>query len=140
MVLVVVLLLQIGWTTAGLVRSMLSQGVHGQFLAPDDHVQVAGALRSAGIRPGDPVASGNRGFNDYWARLARVVIVAEVSGRDGTAILDAEPEARTAAQRVLLAQNVRAVVAYRWPARTGDSGWHPIEGTDYFYYLVPARS
>jgi hypothetical protein len=136
---VAVLLLQVCLTTADVARSLLSEARQGRLFAPDEQAQVAVALRSAGIAPGDAVASGNRGFNAYWAHLARVRIVAEVSGLDGTAILDADPAARTAAQRLLLAQDVRAVVARAWPARTGDPGWQPIDGTDYFYYLVPAR-
>jgi hypothetical protein len=139
-VIVVVLVLQIGWTTSGLARLIVSQVLHGRLLEPDDQAQVAGALRSAGIGPGDAVASGNRGFNDYWARLARVRIIAEVSEREGTAILDADPAARAATQQVLLAQNVRAVIARAWPAQTGDPAWHPIDGTDYFYYLLHDRS
>jgi hypothetical protein len=139
LVMVMVLLLQIGSISAGLARSALSQVLHGRLLEADDQAQVAVALRSAGLGPGDAVASGNRAFNDYWARLARVRIVAEVSGRDGFTILDDDASARTAAQQILLAQHVRAVVAQGWPAQTGDAGWHPIEGTDYFYYLVPDR-
>jgi len=127
-------------TTSDLASSTFAQVVQGDALAADDQAQVANALRSAGIVPGDAVASGDRAFNDYWARLARVRIVAEVSGRDGAAILEADPAARTAAQQLLLAQDVRAVVARGWPAQTGDPGWHPIAGTDYFYYLVPGRS
>jgi hypothetical protein len=135
-VIAVVLVLQIGWTNAGLARSMLAQVLHGRLLDQDDQAQVATALRAAGIGPGDAVASGNRAFNDYWARLARVRIVAEVSERDGAAILDTEPDARAAVQRVLLAQPVRAVVARAWPAQTDAPGWRPIDGTDYFYYLT----
>jgi hypothetical protein len=131
-----VLVLQIGWSASGLARSTLSQVRRGALIATDDQAQVARALRLAGVLAGDPVASGNRGFNDYWARLARVRIIAEVSGRDGAALLDADPTARSAAQQVLLRQDVRAVVARSWPARTGDPGWQPIDGTDYFYYLV----
>jgi hypothetical protein len=102
----------------------------------DEQVNVALALRSAGIQPGDAVATGNRGFNAYWARLARVTLVAEVSGYDGTAVLESDARARAAAQQVLLAQPVRAVVAYSWPAQTADPGWRPVAGTGYFYYLV----
>jgi hypothetical protein len=127
-------------TNSDMAGSTITQIVQGDVLAPDDQAQVANALRSAGIVPGDTVASGDRAFNDYWARLARVRIVAEVSGRDGAAILEADPAARMAAQRLLLAEDVRAVVARAWPAQTGDPGWRPIEGTDYFYYLVPNRS
>jgi hypothetical protein len=117
--------------------SELTQLPQGDLLAPDDHALVATALRSAGIQPGDPVATGNRGFNAYWARLARVPIVAEVSGYDGTAILDSDPQARAAAEQILLAQPVRAVVAYSWPLQTADPAWRRIEGTPYFYYLLP---
>jgi hypothetical protein len=138
-IMVVVLVLQIAWATSGSARSVLAQIRQGRLLEPDDQVRVARALRSAGIGPGDRVASGNRAFNDYWARLARVRIVAEVSERDAPAVLDADAAARAAAQQVLLAQNVRVIVARAWPALTDDPGWQPIEGTDYFYHLVPAR-
>jgi hypothetical protein len=133
---VAVLFLQIGWTLVDPARALLSQALHGRLMTPDDQAQVALALRAADIRPGDAVATGNRGFNAYWARLARVQIVAEVSGRESAALLEADPTARTAVQQVLLAQPVRAVVAQAWPAQTGDPGWVPIDGTDYFYYVV----
>jgi len=138
-VVLLAMLLRISWTTSEIGGSMLAQVMHDRLLAADDHSQVADALRSAGIRPGDPVASGNRAFNAYWARLARVPIVAEVTGYDATAILEADAEARSAAQRQLLAQPVRAVVAYSWPAHTGDAGWQPVDGTGYFYYIVANR-
>ena len=136
-VVVILFLVQTGSNTSDLVGSTLSQVLNGQILASDDQVQVADALRSAGIAPGDRVASGDRAFNAYWARLARVHIVAEVSERDSAAILQADLEARAVAQRVMLAQNVRAVVARAWPSQMEDPGWQPIDGTDYFYYLVP---
>jgi len=139
-VIVILFLVQTGSNTSGLVGSILSQVQNGQILASDDQAQVAEALRSAGIEPGDPVASGDRAFNDYWARLARVRIVAEVSERDGAAILQADLTARAVAQRVLLAQNVRAIIARAWPSPMDDPGWQPIDGTDYFYHLVADRS
>jgi hypothetical protein len=139
-VIVILFLVQTASNTADFVGATLTQVLNGQILASDDQAQVAGALRSAGIQPGDPVASGDRAFNDYWARLARVRIVAEVSERDGAAVLQTDPAARAAAQRVLLAQNVRAVIARAWPSPTDDPGWQPIDGTDYFYHLVADRS
>ena len=135
-VIVILFLVQIWSNTSDFVSSTFQELPHGQILAVDDQARVAGALRSAGIEPGDPVASGDRAFNAYWARLARVRIVAEVSERDAAAILEADPEARAVAQRVLLAQKVRAVIAHGWPSSMDDPGWHPIDGTDYFYHLV----
>jgi hypothetical protein len=108
----------------------------GNLLESDEHARVAVALHEAGLEPGDRVASGNRGFNAYWARLARQHIVAEVAGYDGTAILETDADARDAALRALLSQPVRAIVAYGWPPLTGDARWEPIEGTDYFFLLI----
>lgn len=138
-VIVILFLVQTLTNTSALAGSTLSQVVHGQILAADEQVQVALALRSAGIEPGDRVASGDRGFNAYWARLARVHIVAEVSERDSS-IVQGDLEARAVAQRVLLAQNVRAVIARAWPSQMEDPGWRPIDGTEYFYHLVADRA
>jgi hypothetical protein len=137
---VVSLLAQVGSNAVVSAAPTLLQAARGQLIVPDDQARVAEALRAAGLRPGDRVASGNRGFNAYWARLARVSIVAEVSGYDGPAILESDPEARAATQNVLLAQPVRAVVASGWPAQSGDRAWVPVPGTAYFYYLLPDRS
>jgi hypothetical protein len=41
---VVVLLLQIGWNTSAVARSILSRAPRGQVLAPDEQVQVADAF------------------------------------------------------------------------------------------------
>jgi hypothetical protein len=139
MIMLVVLVLQIGSSTSEAAGSLLSQVAQGGLLTPDTQALVASALHSAGIRPGEAVASGDRGFNAYWARLAGVRIIAEVSGLESAAILESDAEARHDAQRVLVAQDVRAVVARSWPAQTGDTGWHRIDGTDYFYYLVQPR-
>jgi hypothetical protein len=137
---VAVLVLQTAWTMSGAARSAASQTLQGRVFAPDDQARVAYALRSAGIGAFDAVASGDRALDDIWARLARVRIVAEVSDRDGGAILAGDPAARAETQRLLVGENVRAVVAPGWPALTGDPGWRPIDGTDYFYYLVADRS
>ena len=138
LMLVALMVLQIAIAMSEPAGAVLSEAVSGQLRAPDEHARVAVALRSAGVLPGDRIASGNRGFNAYWARLARVSIVAEVSGYDGTAILEAETDTRAAAQRLLLAQDIRALVARGWPALTSDPGWHAVDGTDYFYYLKPS--
>jgi hypothetical protein len=135
-VMVILFLVQTWSNTSDFVGSTFQELRQGHMLAADDQALVASALRSAGIEPGDPVASGDRAFNAYWARLARVRIVAEVSERDAGAVLGADPAARAVAQRVLLAQKVRAVIARGWPSPMEDPGWQPIDGTDYFYHLV----
>jgi hypothetical protein len=140
LLIVLVQMLQIGSILADPAGSLVSEIREGAQLVPDDNAQVALALRSAGIQPGAPVASGERGFNAYWARLARVRIVAEVSGFEGPAILETDQQARAATQRALLAQDVRALVARGWPALTGDPAWQRVGDTDYFYVLLPQRT
>ena len=111
LLIVLVQVLQIGSIVADPAGSLVSQIRQGALFQPDDNAQVALALRSAGVESQAAVATGDRGFNAYWARLARVRIVAEVSGFDGPGILEADPQARDATQQALLAQDVRAVVA-----------------------------
>ena len=129
-----VLAVQLGSTVPEYARPAYTDLRHARLLEPDEQALVASALqRTAGLRPGDAVVAGNRGFNAYWARLAKLRIVAEVAGYDGTAILASDAEARGTAQQVLLAQPGRAIVAYGWPPLTGDPAWQPIDGTDYFF-------
>jgi hypothetical protein len=135
LLLVLAMLLQVGSSSAEFARPALGQLRRGELFAADDQARVASALRAAGLQPGDRVASGNRGLNAYWARLARLEIVAEVSGYDGTTILDEDADARAATAQLLLNQDVRAVVAYGWPSSTGDPAWQLVEGTNYFYLL-----
>jgi hypothetical protein len=136
LLIVLVQTLQIGSILVEPAGSVVSQVMQGAFFAPDDNAQVAIALRSAGVRPEAPVAAGDRGFNAYWARLARVRIVAEVSGFEAPAILESDRDAREATQGALLAQDVRALVARGWPALTGDLAWQRVGDTDYFYMLL----
>ena len=136
LLIVLVQVLQIGSILAEPAGAFAMDVKRGTIFAPDEQAQVAIALRSAGIQPRDAVATGDRGFNSYWARLARVRIVAEVSGFEGPSILENDPDAREATQHALRAQEVRAVVARRWPALTGGPGWQRVGDTDYLYYLV----
>lgn len=134
----VVLAVQVVSTVPEYAGSAVSDIRHARLVEPDEQALVASALQGvAGLSAGDAVVAGNRGFNAYWARLARLRIVAEVAGYDGTAILTSDPDALGTAQPVLLAQPARAIVAYGWPPLTDDPAWLPIEGTAYFFRRLP---
>jgi hypothetical protein len=134
----VLLAVQLASTVPEYARPASTDLRHATLLEPDEQALVATALQhELGLQPGDAVVAGNRGFNAYWARLARLRIVAEVAGYDGTTILESDPDARSAAQQVLLAQPGRAIVAYGWPSLTGDPAWQPIDGTGYFFRRLP---
>jgi len=116
--------------------SVASDIAHGNLLTPDEQAQVALGLRAAGVHPGDAVASGGRAFEDAWARIARVRIVAEVAERDGATMMANDGDARARVQQALLQTRVAAIVARDWPGLTGDPEWRSIEGTSYFYRLL----
>jgi hypothetical protein len=122
------------------VHALASEAANGALLAPDEQAKVVESLRAAGLQPGDRVASGDRGLDDRWARLARVQLVAEVFDRDGAGILASDATARANVQRELLQTGARAVVAPHWPGLTGDPEWRPIPDTSYFYRLLPEGS
>jgi hypothetical protein len=101
--------------------------------------KVASYLREAGLRPGDPVGSVGWTYSAYWARMARVHIVAEVpSAYDGAiASWFSAEEKRAAVMRRFEDLGVKAVVAKHVPAGSAPASWRPIADTDYHVHVLP---
>jgi hypothetical protein len=85
--------------------------------------EVALALRDAGLRPGDPVGLVGYGFDSYWARLARVRIVAELPAAEAGPFWRDEPGVRERVVGAFARQGVRAVVAEGAPPDVRMDGW-----------------
>ena len=103
-----------------------------------EDVSAAEELAKWGVRPGDKVAVIGGGTGTYWARLAKLRIVAEVSeGGLTDSFWQLSPQAR---QRVYgaLASTRASLVMARCPARSVD-GWEPIAGTGDCVYWLPER-
>jgi 4-amino-4-deoxy-L-arabinose transferase-like glycosyltransferase len=104
-------------------------------------VVVAERLRTMSIEPGDRVALIGDGFVEYWARLEKVRIVAEVpdvmeaGGADSAAAFwDSNPEIEQEVLNILRSTGAKAVVAAN-PPRVLPPGWVEIGNTRHAVYL-----
>ena len=74
--------------------------------------QVAADLLAMGVMPGDRVARiGGRFGHVYWARLMRVVVVADVPGGHAKDFWNATPEVQAEAIKAFSRLGVTAIVA-----------------------------
>lgn len=98
-----------------------------------DHPALADALAEFGLRPGDRVGVIGYAYSAYWARLARLRIVAEVQWQDQARFWEAPDAVRAAALEAFAAAGAIAVVAE--PAAAGlPAGWMPIAETGYLIH------
>lgn len=107
--------------------------------------QVADGLSKMGVMPGDQVGFIGQGFaaGSYWARLARVQIIAEItSGSNFAPKQDVEKFwTGTAAtkSRVIEAfskTGAKAIVVDRMPPADSLAGWRRIGNTDHYIYFL----
>ena len=96
--------------------SMLNAYLDG--LNSAQQVVVAERLRAMGIEPGDHVAMIGDGFNEYWARLEKVRIVAEApnlntdkTGDSPAEFWDSSPEIELRVLNILKSAGAKAVIA-----------------------------
>ncbi len=102
-----------------------------------DFIRAAEGLRTMGLHPGDPVAVIGSGAIEYWARLGRFKIVAEVyaPGTSNTRFWGATPDRRLTVYECLSRAGAKAVVA--WSAPPGrEANWIQIPGTNYYAYFL----
>jgi hypothetical protein len=101
-----------------------------------DHPALADALAELGLRPGDRIGVIGYAYSAYWARLARLRIVAEVHWHDQARFWKAPDAVRAAALEAFAAAGAIAVVAE--PAAVeSPAGWLPI--ADSGYLIHPLR-
>ena len=101
--------------------------------------QVSNGLRAVGIEPGDKIAwirpnTVNVSNNYWWARLARVQIIAEVPN-DGNEFWAANEVTRSAALQSLAHTGVKAVVMSDVPAPVPSPDFVPVGSTGYYVYF-----
>ena len=113
--------------------------------------QVAATLGRAGLQPGDKVAVVGNSFKAFWARLARVRIVAEIPSTEVVPKVGgdlqfwmADDAVRSQALQVLAGTGAKVVVAYLPTPRLGDYaetiGWQRLGPSDYYAYTFRAHS
>jgi len=106
---------------------------HGQWATAD-------VLTRAGLRAGDRIAVVGHLFSSvYWARLARLRIVADVPEDRVDQFWSVDPMTRSQLMAVLAGAGVRAIVAEGGHFSFPRPGWRTIGTTSYYlYYLEPA--
>lgn len=99
----------------------------------------AEALWALGIQPGDQVAVIGYGFDSFWARLARVKIVAEMMGWEADPFWLGDPDLQQDVLAVFASAGARAVVAEYAPPYARLDGWQQVESSNFYIYLLPAE-
>ncbi len=125
---------------------VLGLGVYGmastsRSLAHHPHWQVAAALGRLGVRPGDTVAIIGSGGDAYWARLARVRIVASIPPAGADYFWASGEAVRRQSLDHFARAGARAVVAEHVPAWAPTTDWRRLlERGDHWARRLPQPS
>jgi hypothetical protein len=100
-----------------------------------DQIETAVSLQTMGLRAGDPVAVIGDGRRDYWARLGRFKIVAEILSPEAERVQfwSESWDRRKAAYESLRHTGAKLLVVWS-PPRGVDPGWKRIPNTNYYAY------
>lgn len=101
---------------------MLS-GPRGEF----EHTVVARNLAAMGIRGGDQIATVGAPFVDFYARIARLRVIAQIS--DGALFWKLPPQQAEAVENALVKTGARALVAGDRPPAFQAHSWQQVPGT-----------
>lgn len=102
--------------------------------------QVARELWQLGVEPGDRVGVIGYGFESFWARLARVKIVAEMLEWQAEPFWQGSPALQQDALQAFAGAGARAVVAEYVPPYATLTGWHRVGKSSFYIYLLPGDS
>jgi hypothetical protein len=108
-----------------------------QTAPPARPLEVAQALHELGIDQGDKVGVIGYAYDSFWARLARVKIVAEMF--ESQAIDDFWRGDASLRDSVLLAfvdAGTSAVIAEYVPEDAGPADWHRVGNSSYYIYVI----
>ena len=98
--------------------------------------EAAQELQALGIRAGDPVALIGYGFDSFWARLARVQIVAEMLDSDAEPFWNGDDTLRSEVIEAFAGTGAKVVVAEYVPAGTPMAGWRQVNDTNFYIYVI----
>jgi len=99
--------------------------------------EVAEVLHKLGVDRGDKVAIIGYGFESFWARLARVQIVAEMLSHEADAFWVGGPALQSEVVRAFASTGAKAIVAEHVPSYASLVGWHQVGDSDHYIYLLP---
>jgi len=128
----IVLLVIAGLVLAPRIKEAASQyrmlsGPRGEF----EHVIAARNLDAMGIRSGDQMATVGAPFVDFYARIARLRVIAQVS--DEAAFWKLAQEKAVLVEDALAKTGAKALVARDRPAGFQEDRWRPVPGTRFSF-------
>lgn len=98
-------------------------------------IAVARTLQELGVRQGDKVGVIGYAYDSFWARLARVRIIAEMLESDAEEFWRGDEALRQSVMQAFANTGVDAVVAEYVPDYAGLRDWHQVENSNYYIYL-----
>jgi hypothetical protein len=101
--------------------------------------EIAEGLGNLGIRPGDKIAIIGYGFDAYWARLARVRIVAELYPWEAEGLWRSDGAVLSRVVETFAETGARAIVAESIPGRPIPQGWLRIGNTSHYARMIDER-
>ena len=129
-VVVLALAVAMAWPVARDLRGVLRN-------RPYEPWEVAVGLEGMGISPGTRVGSIGTGLSAYWAHLARVKIIAEISERDQSSFWAADAARKEEALRKFSELGAKAVVTRSSEPPT--DGWRQVGQTHYCVWRPGAK-
>jgi hypothetical protein len=106
-----------------------------QAAPPDWPGVVAQELQQYGIQPLDQVAVIGYAYDSFWARLARVTIVAEMLAEDADEFWVGDEAMQSRVVQAFARSGAKAIVAEYVPSYAQLNGWHQVEDSNYYIYL-----
>jgi hypothetical protein len=98
--------------------------------------QVADTLNKMGIGPGDKVASIGNSHAHFWARLARVKIVAEMPHQSVVNFWNGDDLIKSKVFEAFAKTGAKAVVTNLVPDNTSPYGWQHLADSNYYVYML----
>jgi hypothetical protein len=103
---------------------------------PARPLEVAQSLRQLGIEPGDRVGVIGYAYDSFWARLARVKIVAEMLEEDANDLWREGEPTRQDVLHAYASAGADAVIAEYVPSYVRLDGWHQVGNTNFYIYIL----
>lgn len=121
------------WDLSG--RANPHQEVFDDGVPPSWPGEVAQELQMLGIEPGDKVAIIGYGFDSFWARLARVKIVAEMFDYQAGDFWLGDDEFQQEVLQAFSETGARAIVGENVPGFARLPGWHQVGNSNHFIFV-----
>ena len=130
----IAMLVTLGIQVAGRTGTDITEGIADRGKV---QCEVAEGLKRLGVQRGDTVASAGDSYVAYWARLAKVSIVAEVPDYSGESFWwAADPQVKAKVFEAFGKTGAKVVVADRMPLPNWSADWQRVGNTSYYVHFL----